>query len=248
MIERLNSQKKQNNMRFQAFRWLSACLKTIESLAVPLVKSSLVTACLTTLLGITTVTLVGFVSSAKNAMALTIYPFDTVYDLQEVLTPIPRTNFIDALVLGYNPDAPYGLTNYMLKTYVKPDFETSTLTFNSDPATFGLEGFPVGSVVYSGSSANQLFGSSAGNAKPDPTTGTMMGFTTNTITGGTGEFDDASGTINVIQIDSIPKAFSNGVIQTPQTVPEPTATPVLISLGLTGASLLLRRQRYLQST
>src|SRR5579883_1554052 len=233
-------------MRFQAFQWVNACLKTVDSLTIPLRKSSLVTACLTTLLGTTTVTLVSFVSFTKNLMALTIYPFDTVYDLEEVLTPIAGTNFIDALVLGYNPDAPYGLTNYTLKTYVKLDFETSTLTFNTDPATLGLEGFPVGSLVYSGSGADQLFGNSAGSAKPDPTTGTMMGLTTNTITGGTGQFIGATGTINVVQIDSIPKAFSSGSIQTPQTVPEPTATPVLIGIGLTGASFLLRR-RYLQS-
>ena len=239
-------------MKYSAFALI--CLKTVESITAPLVKNGLTKSVLVTLLGTTAATLVGF---GKSATAQTIYPFDTVYDVQQVLTSIPGTDLFDALVSGFNPNAPYGLTNYTVRSYVRANLNTGVIAFNTDPVQFGLKDFPLGSVVYSGSGNDKLLGTSSGTSVIDFTIGRISGTTNEIITGGTGRFSGATGIINVFESEPIPedptattlrgRAFSSGSFATPQKVPEPTTTTALIGIGLIGAALLLR-QHHLKST
>ncbi|MBD2773553.1 hypothetical protein [Iningainema tapete] len=59
---------------------------------------------------------------------------------------------------------------------------TGVGTFDTDPTLFGLEGFPIGSVIYFGSSNNQLFAYGGGIGTLDFATGLITGSTTEIIT------------------------------------------------------------------
>lgn len=225
----------------------------INSVVTTLVKSSLPIAALTTLLSATATTLIGFGFDAKGAIAQTIYPFEASYDVEEVLTPIPGTDLFNVVVLGFNPDAPYNLTNYTVRSYVRADLSTATVTFDTNPANFGLDGYPEGSLTYFGSNNDSLLGTANGVATLDFTTGLISGTSIETITGGTGRFSGATGTFNVFESEPFPEdptasvlrgqSFSSGFFQTPQKVPEPNAIVPLLGLGLTGCTFLLQQRR-----
>ncbi|KAB8319539.1 hypothetical protein SD81_011935 [Tolypothrix campylonemoides VB511288] len=198
-------------------------------------------------------TLVGFGSSIKSATAQTTYPFEAVYDTEVTLIPIPnRSNLFEVFVSGTNPDAPYGLTNFTsTNNYSQLDPATGVLTFGPDPATLGLEG-PFGRDEFFGSSDDSLFGSSSATALLDFQNRTLSGTGTVNITGGTGRFSGAIGTLNFFENDELNpdptaptrgRAILSGFFQVPEKVPEPRTNLALVGVGLTWTGFLLRQRR-----
>ena len=200
-------------------------------------------------------TLVGFGSSIKSATAQTVFPFDVHYDTTVILTPIPGSDVSRADVSGTNPDAPYGLTNFTSLNYSRTNFQNGVptqITFNPDPAAFGLQGLPVGTDRFFGSSEDQLFAISNATAQFDFPNNQLVGSGTETITGGSGRFNGATGTLTFSETEPLNadptaplkgRAFLNGSFQFPERVPEPTATSALIGVALIGAGSLVRRFR-----
>lgn len=198
-------------------------------------------------------TLVGFGSSIKSATAQTIYPFEAVYDTEITLRPIPnRSNLSEVFVSGTNPDAPYGLTNFTsTNNYSQFDPATGIITFSPDPATFGLNG-PFGRDEFFGSSDDSLFGSSTATALLDLQNLTLSGSGTVNITGGTGRFSGAFGTLNFFENDELNpdptapirgRAIISGFFQVPEKVPEPKTNLALVCVGVTGAGFLVHQRR-----
>lgn len=186
--------------------------------------------------------------SATKALTQTTLPFDTFYDTEVVLEPV-TPNVSKASISGFNPNAPYGLTNFTSTNYSQFDPQTNTFTFVPDASQFGLEGLPVGTDVYFGSGEDKLFGNSNATAVIDLTNNTLNGSGTVTITGGAGRFNNATGILNFSETESLNqdptaslkgRAFLSGNIE---IVPEPqTEMGTLVGIGATSASLLMRRR------
>jgi hypothetical protein len=194
-------------------------------------------------------TLVGFGSSVTKASAQTTYPFQATYN-SEITTK--ETNIplvLDTTVIGESPDAPYGLTNLIIKNYSQVDPNTGVATYNSDPATFGLQNVPFGTLTLSGQGNDKLFGTNKGTASLESGSGTIS------ITGGEGRFRGATGTLDLFQtITSNPDptgltapiispATISGSFVVSQAVPEPKTDAMLVGIGVIGAGLVLRRHR-----
>ena len=201
-------------------------------------------------------TLVGFGTAIQSATAAT-YDFTTTYNTTVTLNPFnPQfPDIVRATITGDSTDAPYGLTSFASNTYGKTNTDPATMitdtTFNSDPTAFGLQGEQALSDRYFGG-ANELFGKASDSAEVNPLAGTIQGGGTITIYGGTGIFQDATGKITFTEADKLgadPTAPSKGQaelkfsLQTPEKVPEPTATTALIAIAVIGGSSLLRRLR-----
>jgi hypothetical protein len=193
------------------------------------------------------------VESASAQATFDTYEFTVDYETLVEFQPfLPEQNIIRATITGENGDAPYGLTNFVSNTYGQSEQRgANTFTrFNSDPSVFGIEGEVLGD-RYFGDGPNQLFGLADDSAEVDPIAGTITGAGTITITGGTGLFENATGEIDFTQNDRLSPdgspakglAILTYSIKTPRTVPEPTATTALVGLGITGASVLFRKQR-----
>ncbi|BAZ16736.1 hypothetical protein NIES4071_86140 [Calothrix sp. NIES-4071] len=197
-------------------------------------------------------TLVGFGSSIQSAEAQTTFPFDTVYDTVVTLTPI-NTDVSQALIVGFNPNAPYGLTNFRsFNNYSRIDPTTGNLVFVQDASRFGLSGLPIGGEEFSGNGADKLFGNSTATAAFDFPNNTLSGTGTINITGGAGRFSGASGILNFTEVEPlnedptaplIGKAFLKGSFQIPQQVPEPATNAALIGIGM--IAIWLRHKRKL---
>ena len=194
-------------------------------------------------------TLVGFGSSVTKASAQTTYPFQATYN-SEITTK--ETNIplvLDTTVIGESPDAPYGLTNLIIRNYSQVDPNTGVATYNSDPATFGLQNVPFGTLTLSGQGNDKLFGTNKGTASLESGSGTIS------ITGGEGRFRGATGTLDLFQtITSNPDptgltapiispATISGSFLVSQAVPEPKTDAMLVGIGVIGAGLVLRRHR-----
>ena len=116
---------------------------------------------------------------------------------------------------------------------------------------FGLTDEPLLSDRYYGG-ANELFGTASDSAEINFAQETIKGGGTISIFGGTGLFKNATGTITFTQEDQLNLSGdpSEGLakltftLQTPQSVPEPTATTTLIGIGVIGAGLILNRCRH----
>lgn len=204
-------------------------------------------------------TFVGFSSNVKSAIAQTTFPFEVVYDTDVILAPIPSSSdVLLASVFGFNPEAPYGLTEFTsVNNYSRFDPATNAFSFVADPARFGLEGLPTAVDTFFGSGDDQLFGSSEATATIDSATNTLNGIGIITITGGAGRFTGATGILNFLESESLDQdptgplrgqAFLSGSFQVPQRVPEPTNTTTLAGIGVIGAGFLLRRRRLQSST
>lgn len=196
-------------------------------------------------------------ASSAKAIALTIYPFDVVYNTEVTLTPIPSTDVSKAFVSGFNSDAPYGLSNFLsVNNYSRTDPNTGNLIFSQDPAKFGLQGLPIGRDEFFGSGDDKLFGSSNATASFDFINRQLVGSGTITITGGAGRFSGATGIFNFSETESLDqdptaplkgKAFLSGSFQTQQKTPEPRTNATLLGISVIGIGLMLRR-RYLETT
>lgn len=97
-----------------------------------------------------------------------------------------------------------------------------------------------------------MFGTISGSVLADFQNLVGTGTSTVTITGGSGIFGSATGTLNVLDNDTfspdptapIQARFSiNGSFLTPQAVPEPKTEAALVGIGLIGIGFLLLRHR-----
>ncbi|MDF5724552.1 MAG: hypothetical protein PUP91_29635 [Rhizonema sp. PD37] len=199
-------------------------------------------------------TLVGFGSSVKSATAQTTFPFNVEYDTSVTLTPIPGSDVSTANVSGTNLiNAPYGLTNFTSLNYSRTNFQNGvpvSITFAPDAATFGLQGLPIGTDRFFASGEDQLFATSKASAIFDYPNQQLIGSGSETITGGSGRFTGATGTLTFNESEPLTdptaplrgQASLSGSIQVPQRVPEPNNTTTVISIGGIATGVLLRRR------
>lgn len=197
---------------------------------------------------IPTITLLGFGVGNQDAIAQTTYPFNTTYNAEISNTPLNQTDtevISQTSVTGESANAPYGLTNLTINNYSSVDFATGVARYDSDPAVFGLENLPLGTLSLSGEGSDKLFGTNRGTASLESGTGTI------TITGGEGRFVGATGTLDLSQTitsNPDPTGVSAPIISSAtisgsfQTVPEPSTNATLIGIGMIGAGFLLRRR------
>ncbi len=193
--------------------------------------------------------LVSVGASTPKAIAQTIYPFEATYNskitTQETNIPL----VLDTTVIGETPDAPYNLTNLIIRNYSQVDPNTGVATYNSDPATFGLQNVPFGTLTLFGQGNDKLFGTNAGTASLESGSGTIS------ITGGEGRFIGATGSLDLFQtITSNPDptgltapiispAKISGSFLVSQGIPEPKTDGMLVAIGVIGTGLVLRRHR-----
>jgi hypothetical protein len=195
--------------------------------------------------------IVGLGSFVQSASAQTVLPFNTVYDTLLTLTPITGTNVSQALIVGVNPDAPYGLTNFRsFNNYSRFNVATGNLEFVQDASIFGLSGLPIGGEEFFGNGDDKLFGNSTATAAFDFPNNVLAGSGVINITGGAGRFSGANGTINFTEIQPlsdptaplIGQATLKGSFVVPQQVPEPATNTALIGMGLMGSALVVKRR------
>ncbi|WP_334906765.1 hypothetical protein [Nostoc sp.] len=206
---------------------------------------------------LTIVSLGSYMQTAKAEDNYNNYTFSIDYKTFVTFDPTfrPDLGIIRATIKGESTKkAPYGLDFFLSDDYGKLEpIENPSInkyTFNSNPSVFGLEGEPAFSDRYYGG-ANELFGKASDNAEINFAEGFIKGGGTITIFGGTGLFQNATGTITFTEQDQLNSSGTpsqglaklNFTLQTPQEVPEPTATTSLIGIGLIGASLVIK-QRY----
>ncbi|MDZ8140872.1 MAG: hypothetical protein RM049_37225 [Nostoc sp. DedQUE04] len=195
---------------------------------------------------------IGFGLDVKSAIAQQLYTFNATYDVFSTSKPI--TPDVSATTIsGQSIDAPYDLTKVSGLTYSQINFATGEFRFNTDAATFGLQGLPVGEIVLFGNGSNKLFGTNNATGVIDFLS--SKGTATNifTITSGEGLFLGAVGTLTLrevyqISLDpNIPttgKSKASGTIQVfSKNIPEPSTTNASALIGMMGVAFWLRRQR-----
>ncbi|MDZ8226982.1 hypothetical protein [Nostoc sp. ChiVER01] len=187
-------------------------------------------------------------SDAMRATAQTIYPFTGNYRTTVNIKPISG-NISQVFEVGLSDDAPYDLGLYEGLTYSVLD-ANGNLTFNNNPEVFGVQGFPQGYIVF-GSNINKLFGTSDASASVNFGNLTAKGSGVVNITDGEGIFKNATSTLlfseeDIVNLGSTTtlkgQALVSGSIEVPQEVPEPKTMMPLISIGLIGASFIVRRR------
>ncbi len=193
-----------------------------------------------------TVALVGFGLGATRASAQTTYPFEATYNVETTAIPIPSyVNVFQAIDIGESTNAPYGLTTVFNSNYAVSNSNGSVFTFGPDPATYGLEGFPIGTLTLSGQGSEKLFGTISGFAALDFANGVGSGSSTVTITGGEGRFNGATGVFSLVENDTLspdptaPIKATWLVKGSFQTVPEPGTNIALIGVGAIAVGLSL---------
>ena len=185
--------------------------------------------------------------NAAIATAQTIYPFTGNYRTTVNIQPISG-NVSQVSEIGVSDDAPYNLGRYDGLTYSVIDAQ-GNLTFNNNPQVFGVQGFPLGYIVF-GSGTNKLFGTSDASAEVNFDNLTAKGSGIVNITGGEGIFKNATSTLlfseeDIVNLGSIITlnglASVKGSIEVSQEVPEPTTITPLIGIGLAGIGFFVRR-------
>ncbi|MCC5660247.1 hypothetical protein LC608_25375 [Nostoc sp. XA010] len=185
---------------------------------------------------------------AMRATAQTIYPFTGNYRTTVNIEPISG-NVSKVFEVGLSDDAPYDLGLYEGLTYSVLD-ANGNLTFNNNPEVFSVQGFPQGYILF-GSGTNKLFGTSDASASVNFENLTAKGSGVVNITDGEGIFKNATSTLLFSEEDIVNlgatitlkgQALVTGSIEVPQEVLEPTTMMPLISIGLIGASFIVRRR------
>ncbi|BDI15213.1 hypothetical protein ANSO36C_10150 [Nostoc cf. commune SO-36] len=197
-------------------------------------------------------TVIGFGANLQSAIAQTQYPFSTTYNAQTTLTPITE-NILRITSVGENVDAAYGLTKLTNIGYGEFNSNTGVIVIDSDPAEFGLDNLPSGNFAISDEGEDRLFGIVSGSAVLDFPNSVGSVNNTISITGGTGRFSGATGTLRLLEsltlgnpditapVTGLP--LISGSIQTFQTVPEANQITGLLSMGVIGFFILNRRRR-----
>jgi len=183
------------------------------------------------------------------AMGQSIYNFTANYDTLNTSKAI-SSSISEAFITGESNDALYGLNNINGATYTQIGFTTGIFRFNTYPATFGLQGRPLGSVVFSGSGYNKLFGTDSATGIIDFSTLTATSTGAFTITGGEGMFKNAIGTLAFSEVDQlnlkpdVPFTGRAVVSGTIQIVSEPNSSSMAFSFVMfTVVGILFRRFR-----
>ncbi|MEH2041545.1 hypothetical protein [Nostoc sp.] len=184
-------------------------------------------------------------------MAQIQYPFSAIYNSETTLEPLAG-NILKITNIGESANAPYGLTRLVNISYGNLNNNTGVITIEPDPARFGLGDLPLGKITILGQGEDKLFGTTGGSATLDFQN--FVGTVSNTIsiTGGSGTFDGAIGTLLLSEnltlnpdrtapVRGLP--LISGSFQTFQTVPEPRNTTAIFSIGLIGVGFLLRQYR-----
>ena len=212
------------------------------------------------LLGI--VTLVGFGLSIESAKAQTTYTFNATYDASSMLSNSITEDITARTISGSSNDASFGLTKASGLLYVKTDLSSGSYRFSTNPVTFGLQNLPLGGVTLFGEGNNKLFYAvENGTGVLNPETLTTTGSNTNSITGGEGLFQGATGTLTGSEVYQVAnllvdptsaskgKVTINGNISFLTTkIPEPNTTTALAGIGVIGVTFLLRSIRNQIST
>ncbi|BAZ18591.1 hypothetical protein NIES4071_104760 (plasmid) [Calothrix sp. NIES-4071] len=184
-------------------------------------------------------------SNVKSALAQIQYPFETTYTSETTLVPI-TANILRITSQAENDKAPYGLNRLVNVGYGDFNSQTGVITISPNPAEFGLPDLPTGNFTIFGPGQDQIFGTARGTATLDFQN--FVGNVTNTlsITGGTGRFNGATGTLNLLENITLnstdPTApttgmpLIKGLIVTPQTVPEPSLSTAIIAMGIIGVA------------
>jgi hypothetical protein len=198
--------------------------------------------------------LASFPLDAAKAIAQTNYEFEAVYNLELRLREIaPNISVITAV--GNSLDAPYGLTQLSSMSYSRLNPNTGVSTAVPDAAAFGLEGLPVFmDRLFGNDSDDSLIGRSTTTATIDFENLTASAFAILNITGGTGRFSAATGTLIFTENYTISpdptapfigQALVEGSFLIPASVPEPGNSAALVSMGVISAAFLLRRHKRL---
>ena len=194
--------------------------------------------------------LASFALDTTKAIAQTNYEFEAVYNLEVSLREI-APNISVGTVVGNSLNAPYGLTQLSSMSYSRLDPNTGISTTSPDAVTFGLEGLPpLIDRFFSKDSDDSLIGSSTATATSDLKNLTASAFGILTITGGTGRFNGAIGTLTLTDnytispdptVPLIGQALVSGSFQIPTSVPESGNSLSLVGISAIGAAFLLHR-------
>lgn len=191
--------------------------------------------------------LVNFSTSSEQAIAQTTLPFNANYETLNTLEFIPNTpGILKAFLSGESTDADYSLTQVTGLTYGQFDSNTGIFRFNTDPAAFGLQGFTPGFVQLLNNNGDSLIGSDELIGFTDFENLTVTATGIFNLTGGTGRFRGASGSLDLFEFDELDPNFDltqpikgrvtvSGSFQI-ASVPEPSYTTTLV--GLFGVSVL----------
>ena len=200
-------------------------------------------------------TFIGFAPSTALAVTLTTYPFHATYDVVVTAKDI-TPNLEQTFISGTSTDAPYGLTKVNGIAYSQTNFTTGVFSSNTDPNTFGLQGYPLGSIAFSGNSSDTLFGNQITTGLIDFNTLKVTSSGTVTIAGGSGQFGNATGTLSFSQVQPLSlqpgvalkgQARINGSFQA-VAVPEPKIDAIVLVIEAIAASILLRHRNRVASS
>jgi hypothetical protein len=173
---------------------------------------------------------------SSEVLAQTKFSFNATYHNTFFFTPIKSQFPFNTSVVsfaGTSSNAALGLKNIRGITYSQVNLLTGEISFNTDPTLYNLTNFSSGLITFEGLN-NSIFGTdkATGALNFDTLEATILG--TFTLTGGTGQFQGATGVLNFAETNQLAidptkpstgKANVNGVFQT-QKVPE--AKPITI--------------------
>jgi len=193
-------------------------------------------------------TLIGFAPSTALATTITTYPFNATYDVVVTAKDI-TPNLEQTFISGTSTDAPYGLTKVNGLAYSQTNFTTGSFSSNTDPTTFSLQGFPSGLITFSGNGSDSLFANQVTTGLIDFNTLNVTSTGTVTLTGGSGQFGNATGTLTFSQVQPLslqPDVALKGQARVSGTltvsVPEPRTNMIPLVMGAIAASVMLRRR------
>lgn len=199
----------------------------------------------------------GISSTIQSALAQATYTFSATYDALSAQSQLITPDISARTIYGESNNAPFGLTKASGLLYVQTDLTNSSYRFSTNPATFGLQGKPLGGVTLFGDSENKLFYSvDNGAGTIDIATLSTSGSNTANITGGEGLFSGATGTLTgseVYQVGNLlvdptspsrGSVFVRGTISVlPTQIPESRTTAALVGTGVIMTVVMLRKKQ-----